>query len=94
MCGVLYVDAAEPIHKLYLIMTKGLLGFFPVKSQRDQLLLSLSTALDFSSTLPHGRMSADGWIYGYLWAWVLVCGGRWELHLSVFHSVCVGVCVK
>lgn len=22
------------------------------------------------------------------------CGGRWELHLSVSHSVCVGVCVK
>ncbi len=65
----------NPVHKLFLIMTTGLLGFFLVKSQRDQLLFSLSTALDFNRpTLTHG-----GWalIDGYMdvvWVWVFICG--------------------
>lgn len=43
----MHVCAADPTHKLSLIMTTGLLGFFLVKSQRDELIFSVSTALDF-----------------------------------------------
>lgn len=56
-CGAPCVCAADPIHKLFLIMTTGLLGFFLVKSHRDQLLFSLSTALDFNRATP----TLGGW---------------------------------
>lgn len=57
--GVFYVCASDPVHKLFLIMTTGLLGFFLVKSQRDQLLFSLSTALDFNRPIDTWRMGTD-----------------------------------
>lgn len=47
VCSVQHVCAVDPIQKFFLIITTGLLGFFLVKSQRDQLLFFLSTALDF-----------------------------------------------
>lgn len=95
VCGALYICAADPIHKLFLIMTTGLLGLFLVIPQRDQLLFSLSTALDLKQThFDTGRMGTDWWMYGccmgvgiYVRGWVgYVC-------LCVLHSAYVRVCV-
>lgn len=70
---------------LFLIMTTGSLGVFLVKSQRDQLLFSLSTAPDFNSpTLTDGGM--DGWCLGVN---VQAAGAVCQ---CVFMCVCACVC--
>ena len=72
---VLYVCTADPIQKLFLIMTTGLLGFFLVKSQRDQLLFCLSTALDFNRpTLTQGGWAVSDGCRDVGWVWECMCG--------------------
>lgn len=97
-CTVCTVCAADLIHKLFLIITTGLLGFFLVKSQRDQLLFSLSTALDFNrpTLIQGGWALSDGYIY-VVWVWVYsTCVGVSVSYnymcFYLFYCKCVGVC--
>lgn len=95
MCVWSVLFAADPI-EIFAIMTTGLLGFFLVKSQRDQLLISLSTGLDFNrTTLTQGGWALTDRCMDDVWAWVFICSGGWELHVSMFYvCVCVLVCNK